>query len=120
MDKTITAALAGNPNCGKTALFNQITGARQRVGNFSGVTVARKEGVVTHKGWTIRLVDLPGVYSCSTRSMEEIVTRDYILKEQPDLAEKLSQACAVLKQELLDPSSVSSLTGRLKRRVVLD
>ncbi|MBF0623267.1 MAG: ferrous iron transport protein B [Magnetococcales bacterium] len=84
-DKRITVALAGNPNCGKTALFNHMTGARQRVGNFSGVTVSRKEGEVRHRGWTIRLMDLPGTYSLSTHTLEEIVCRDYLLDQKPDI-----------------------------------
>ncbi len=83
--KTITVALVGNPNCGKTALFNHITGSRQKVGNFSGVTVSKKEGEATHRGWTIKLIDLPGTYSLSTHTMEEIVTRDYLLQDRPDI-----------------------------------
>ncbi|MBF0461442.1 MAG: ferrous iron transport protein B [Magnetococcales bacterium] len=78
-------AMAGNPNCGKTALFNRLTGARQRVGNFSGVTVARKEGFVQHKGWTLRFVDLPGIYSLSTLTMEERVTQAYLYSQEYDL-----------------------------------
>lgn len=83
--KTITVALVGNPNCGKTALFNHITGSRQKVGNFSGVTVSKKEGEATHRGWTIKLIDLPGTYSLSTHTMEEIITRDYLLQDRPDI-----------------------------------
>lgn len=78
-------ALAGNPNCGKTALFNHLTGARQRVGNFSGVTVSRKEGEVQHRGWTLRFVDLPGICSLSTLTMEERVTREYLSSQEYDL-----------------------------------
>ncbi|MBF0181728.1 MAG: ferrous iron transport protein B [Magnetococcales bacterium] len=78
-DRQLTIALAGNPNCGKTALFNRLTGARQRVANFSGVTVSRKEGEVRHKGWTFRFVDLPGTYSLSTFTMEETLAREYLL-----------------------------------------
>ncbi len=83
--KAITIALAGNPNCGKTTIFNHLTGARQRVGNFTGVTVTRKEGTVSHKGWTINLIDLPGTYSLSSKTVEERVAREYILDEAPDL-----------------------------------
>jgi len=76
-------ALAGNQNSGKTTLFNQLTGSNQHVGNFPGVTVERKEGVLRgHKGVTV--VDLPGIYSLSPYSNEEIVTRDFITKQRPD------------------------------------
>lgn len=76
-------ALAGNQNCGKTTLFNALTGANQHVGNFPGVTVEKKEGsVLKHKD--IRLVDLPGIYSLSPYTSEEVVTRNFILKEHPD------------------------------------
>ena len=76
-------ALAGNQNCGKTTLFNQLTGSNQHVGNFPGVTVERKEGTIRgHREATV--VDLPGIYSLSPYSKDEIVTRDYILNEHPD------------------------------------
>ncbi len=84
-DKVINVALAGNPNCGKTTIFNHLTGARQRVGNFTGVTVTRKEGTVVHNGWTINVIDLPGTYSLSSKTVEEKVAREYILNEAPDL-----------------------------------
>lgn len=76
-------ALAGNQNCGKTTLFNQLTGSNQHVGNFPGVTVERKEGVI-RSGNGDTVVDLPGIYSLSPYSNEEIVTRDFILKHKPD------------------------------------
>ena len=72
-------ALAGNQNCGKTTLFNQLTGSNQHVGNFPGVTVDRKDGVIKSCGATV--VDLPGIYSLSPYTSEEIVTRDYLLQE---------------------------------------
>lgn len=76
-------ALAGNQNCGKTTLFNQLTGSNQHVGNFPGVTVERKDGIIRgHKDATV--VDLPGIYSLSPYTSEEIVTRDFILKNRPD------------------------------------
>ena len=76
-------ALAGNQNCGKTTLFNQLTGSYQHVGNFPGVTVDRKDGIIRgHEDVTV--VDLPGIYSLSPYTAEEIVTRDYLLKEKPD------------------------------------
>ena len=76
-------AIAGNQNCGKTTLFNQITGSNQRVGNFPGVTIEQKIGeILGHKD--ISVVDLPGIYSLSPYSSEEIITRDYLLKQKPD------------------------------------
>ena len=82
--KEILVALAGNQNCGKTTLFNALTGSNQHVGNFPGVTVEKKEGKVRgHE--EIRIVDLPGIYSLSPYTSEEIVTRDFILNEQPDV-----------------------------------
>lgn len=79
----IKIALAGNPNCGKTTLFNELTGSKQHVGNWPGVTVDKKEGI--YKGdKNIAILDLPGTYSLSPYSAEEIVARDYIVKERPD------------------------------------
>lgn len=75
-------ALAGNQNCGKTTLFNALTGSNQRVGNFPGVTVDQKSGII--KGTNHSIVDLPGIYSIRPYSQEEIVTRDFILNEKPD------------------------------------
>ena len=78
----ITFALAGNQNCGKTTLFNQLTGSNQHVGNFPGVTVDKEEGTIRrHPEATV--TDLPGIYSLSPYSNEEIVTRDFLLKEKP-------------------------------------
>ena len=80
--EAVTFALAGNQNCGKTTLFNQLTGARQHVGNFPGVTVDRKDGQIrSHPEATV--VDLPGIYSLSPYTNEEIVTREYLLKDRP-------------------------------------
>jgi ferrous iron transport protein B len=83
--RTITVALAGNPNCGKTSLFNHLTGSRQKVGNFPGVTVARKEGLFRRHGIEFRVIDLPGVYSLSSSGAEERVARDFLLSERPDI-----------------------------------
>ena len=77
-----TFALAGNPNSGKTTLFNALTGARQHVGNYPGVTVEKKEGIYLHDGRRLKIVDLPGTYSLSAFSMEERVARDYIVEEK--------------------------------------
>lgn len=81
----ITIALAGNPNSGKTSMFNQLTGARAHVGNYPGVTVEKKEGTIVHNGYKIHVVDLPGTYSLTAYSLEERVAREFILKERPDL-----------------------------------
>ncbi len=78
-------ALAGNPNAGKTTLFNQLTGARQQVGNYPGITVDHKEGFTLHNGERITIVDLPGTYSMTAYSAEELVARDYLVNEKPDV-----------------------------------
>ncbi|NLI34400.1 MAG: ferrous iron transport protein B, partial [Deltaproteobacteria bacterium] len=79
----VLIALAGNPNCGKTTLFNSITGARQHVGNYPGITVEKKEGFYSLNGHQIRLVDLPGTYSLTAYSLEELVARDFLVKDRP-------------------------------------
>ena len=83
--KTLTIALAGNPNSGKTTIFNSITGTRQKVGNWPGVTVEKKEGAVTKYGYNLKIIDLPGTYSLTPFSIEEIVARNYVLDEKPDV-----------------------------------
>jgi len=83
--KIITIGLCGNPNSGKTSIFNALTGSRQHVGNWSGVTVSKKEGTVICGEYEIHVVDLPGTYSLTAYSMEEIVTRDFIIQEKPDV-----------------------------------
>ena len=81
--KRVTIALAGNPNSGKTSIFNDLTGARQHVGNYPGVTVEKKEGSCKHGDVTMAVVDLPGTYSLSAYSVEELVARDFIIEEKP-------------------------------------
>lgn len=80
-----TVALVGNPNSGKTTLFNQLTGSKQHVGNWPGVTIEKKVGVFNYEEHEITLVDLPGIYSMSPYSIEEVVSRDFIMEEHPDL-----------------------------------
>ena len=81
---TIKIALAGNPNCGKTTLFNSLTGSNQFVGNWPGVTVEKKEGKL--KGdKDVSIIDLPGIYSLSPYTLEEVVTRNYLIKERPNV-----------------------------------
>lgn len=84
-EKRLTIALSGNPNSGKTTVFNAITGARQHIANYPGVTVEKKVGHVIHKGFEIEVVDLPGTYSLTAYSLEEIVARDFVVNERPDL-----------------------------------
>ncbi|WP_301860840.1 ferrous iron transport protein B [uncultured Megasphaera sp.] len=81
----IKIALAGNPNCGKTTIFNNITGAKQHVGNYPGVTVEKKEGHCTFEGKELLFVDLPGTYSLTARSLDEVVARNVIINEKPDV-----------------------------------
>jgi ferrous iron transport protein B len=83
--KHLSIALAGNPNSGKTTIFNNITGTRQKVGNWPGVTVEKKEGRVSKFGYELLIVDLPGTYSLTPFSIEEIIARDYVLEERPDV-----------------------------------
>jgi len=83
--KTILVALVGNPNAGKTSLFNAITGSKQHVGNWPGKTIAKKEGHRQYKNHEIKLVDLPGTYSLSAFSPEEVIARDFIVQEKPDV-----------------------------------
>ncbi|MBW2503451.1 MAG: ferrous iron transport protein B [Deltaproteobacteria bacterium] len=85
MSNTATIALAGNPNSGKTTFFNAITGARQRVGNYPGITVERKEGTVNIDDIKVNVVDLPGCYSLSAYSQEELVARKVLVDERPDI-----------------------------------
>ena len=83
--KPLLVALAGNPNAGKTSLFNAITGSKQHVGNWPGKTIAKKEGDFQYKGHNIKIVDLPGTYSLSAFSPEEVIARDFIVQEKPDV-----------------------------------
>jgi ferrous iron transport protein B len=80
----LTFALAGNPNAGKSTIFNALTGLHQHVGNWPGKTVEKREGTCRHKGLTIAVIDLPGTYSLTAYTPEEIVARNFILEEQPD------------------------------------
>ncbi|MEW6240580.1 MAG: FeoB small GTPase domain-containing protein [Chloroflexota bacterium] len=81
----LTIALAGNPNAGKTTIFNALTGLRQHTGNWPGKTVEKKEGEVEFGGMVLSIVDLPGTYSLTAYSPEEIIARDFIIEERPDV-----------------------------------
>jgi ferrous iron transport protein B len=90
--KNLVIALAGNPNAGKTTIFNAMTGARQHVGNYPGVTVERKEGRVKYKDYDITVIDLPGTYGLSAYSPDEVVARQVIIEEKPDIVVNILDA----------------------------
>ena len=85
MKKSLTIALAGNPNSGKTTIFNNLTGTRQHVGNWPGVTVEKKEGICKYGDYEIRVVDLPGTYSLTAYSPDETIARNFVMEERPDV-----------------------------------
>jgi ferrous iron transport protein B len=91
----VTVALAGQPNVGKSTVFNLLTGLSQHVGNWPGKTVERKEGAYSHNGREVQLVDLPGTYSLSANSVEEVIARDYIIKESPDVVVAVVNAASL-------------------------
>ncbi len=95
----ITIALAGNANIGKSVIFNHLTGLHQHIGNWPGKTVEKAEGTLHFKGYTIDIIDLPGIYSLSTFSLEELVSREYIAVEKPDLVINVVDA-SVLERNL--------------------
>lgn len=95
MKNKYTIALAGNPNCGKSTVFNQLTGTKQHVGNWPGKTVEKKEGTFKYQEETISVVDLPGTYSLTAYSLEEIIARDYVIKEKPDLVVSIIDAANI-------------------------
>ena len=93
--KKISVAVAGNPNSGKTCIFNMLAGAHQHVGNYPGVTVEKKQGLGKYKGYEITFVDLPGTYSLSTYSLEELVARNFIIEQRPDVVVDIVDASNV-------------------------
>lgn len=92
---SITAALAGNPNAGKTTMFNSMTGSKQRVGNYPGVTVEKREGTVLVNDNPMNIVDLPGTYSLTAYSPEELVARDYLIEERPQVVMNVLDATSL-------------------------
>lgn len=112
MPKTLTIALAGNPNVGKTALFNNLTGARQHVANWPGVTVEKKEGKVRYGDYEITVVDLPGTYSLSPYSLEEMIARNFIIDEQPDVVVNVIDA-ANLERNLFLSAQIIDLGAKM-------
>jgi len=104
--------VAGNPNVGKSVIFNALTGSRQHVGNWPGKTVERAEGVFHHQGWEIRLVDLPGTYSLAAQSPEEVIARDYILSGEPHVVVDIVDATC-LERNLNLALQILELTDRV-------
>lgn len=110
--KTINIALVGNPNVGKTSLFNIASGAREHVGNYSGVTVDAKKGTFKYKGYTFNIIDLPGTYSLSTYSPEEKYVKSYIQEQTPDVVVNVVAASA-LERNLLLTTQLIDMDARM-------
>ena len=110
--KRLVVGMAGNPNVGKSAIFNALTGSRQHVGNWPGKTIERAEGVFYHGDWEIHLVDLPGTYSLAAQSPEEIIARDYILSAEPDVVVNVVDATS-LERNLNLTLQILELTDRV-------
>lgn len=110
--KVFNFALAGNPNCGKTTLFNQLTGSSQYVGNWPGVTVEKKEGKITYKNNDINIIDLPGIYSLSPYSPEEIVTRNCLLDDYCDVIINIVDATNI-ERNLYLTTQLSELSRKM-------
>jgi len=94
-ERTIVVGLAGQPNVGKSTIFNLLTGLSQHVGNWPGKTVERKEGSLSRDGAHLRIVDLPGTYSLTANSEEERIARDFIVHEEPDVVVMIADASAL-------------------------
>jgi len=110
--KTITVGVTGNPNVGKSVIFNTLTGSRQHVGNWPGKTVEKAEGVFHYQGWEIRFVDLPGTYSLAAQSPEEVIARDYIISREPDVVLNIVDATS-LERNLNLTLQILELTERV-------
>ena len=110
---SIRLALAGNPNCGKTTMFNDLTGATQYVGNWPGVTVEKKEG--KFKGdKEVLITDLPGIYSLSPYTLEEVVARDYLVNEKPQAIMNLVDASNIERNLYLTTQLLEMHSGRYR------
>lgn len=105
-EHTIQVAFVGNPNCGKTTLFNALTGANLKVANWPGVTVEKKEGTAFYKGQKINLIDTPGIYSLTSYSIEEKVTRNCVMEDDIDVIVNVVDASS-LERNLISDSSAS-------------
>ncbi|MEJ5360106.1 MAG: ferrous iron transport protein B [Desulfobacterales bacterium] len=110
--RPLTIALAGNPNSGKTSVFNNLTGTRQKVGNWPGVTVEKKEGHIRRGGREITIVDLPGTYSLTPFSLEEVIARNYLLDERPDVVVVVIDATN-LERSLYLATQIRELDGKV-------
>lgn len=129
-DRVINIALIGNPNCGKTSIFNKVSGAHEHVGNYAGVTVGAKEGRIKYKGYEINVVDLPGTYSLSAYSPEELYVMRYLREETPDVIVNVVVASNLernlyLTTELIDMNRSMVIALNMydeleKRKAVLD
>ncbi|MFQ6054296.1 MAG: FeoB small GTPase domain-containing protein, partial [Candidatus Bathyarchaeia archaeon] len=108
----LRVALAGNANVGKSVIFNQMTGLHQHVGNWPGKTVERAEGTLIYDGYTIDVIDLPGIYSLSTVSIEELISREYIAVEQPDVIINVVDA-SILERNLFFTLQLLELRPRM-------
>ena len=104
MEKIINVGFIGNPNCGKTTLFNAYTGANLKVANWHGVTVEKKEGFTTYEDQKFRLIDLPGIYSLTSYTMEETVSRECIMSDEVDVIVDVIDASS-LERNLYLPAS---------------
>ena len=111
-ERKLTIALAGNANVGKSVIFNQLTGLHQHIGNWPGKTVERAEGTLHFKGYAIDIIDLPGIYSLSTFSIEELISREYIAVERPDLVINIVDA-SVLERNLFFTLQIMELETQM-------
>ena len=110
--KRYLVALAGNPNTGKSTIFNALTGSRQHVGNWPGKTIEKREGICEYKGVEFKVVDLPGTYSLTAYSDEELIARNFIIKEKPTVVVNIVDA-SNLNRNLYLTLRLLELTDRL-------
>ena len=112
MSGTIRIALIGNPNVGKTSIFNALTGSRQHVGNWPGVTIEKKSGECRHKGWTVKITDLPGTYGLEARSPDERIANEYLVSGEPDVVVQVVDATN-LERNLYLTTQLLDMGGKL-------
>lgn len=112
MSGTIRIALIGNPNVGKTSIFNSLTGSRQHVGNWPGVTIEKKSGECRHKGWTVKITDLPGTYGLEARSPDERIANEYLVSGEPDVVVQVVDATN-LERNLYLTTQLLDMGGKL-------
>ena len=112
--ESVVIALLGNPNSGKTTLFNNLTGSHQYVGNWPGVTVEKKEGVCRYGSQSVKIVDLPGVYSLTAYSPDEVVARNFILDDNPDIVVNIVDGSNLERHLYL---TLQVLHGKWERRL---